>query len=451
MIWRFIRQLPKLALVVGVLVVSTALFAYWYYFRSPEQMLLKMLTQKRDEKVIHEQAIKVEQHIGRVVLLDDDVYDLDTGEPIFRHWLRDGTPLRVYYDAENKKMVAFYGAGFIRFAMTGDEEARLAGKTPIFYPADFKSALYAKDKDIWRADVDWNEWKLKNEKQITSIKQFNELYFAKGVVIATEKTLLVRNGFQLLHVNLETGQVKPSKFSLSNIGRRRSPDSKHVVGLEKGQFYCYEVDEDEAKTVPVGRVAINSYQWLGNDRCVVIVSAKSVKIYDRRKNTLDEVAALPEQCTKIGEPSADGRFVFCAGHKGIVLVDIEHKKAQVVSGGRGIGWVNGDSFVFSREVPDSDLRGTWMQEPGGKERRIFAEPFIPAKSGKSVLPIKSAGLVVFVTKEGVMRMKPDGTEIQAVKQLSARPGRTVQLPSRLQEIADWKLKESPGGDEADDN
>jgi hypothetical protein len=440
--WRFIKSLPKVALIVGVFVVSTGLFLYWYYFRSPEKMLLNMLTQQQNEKVVQEQAVKVEQHIGRVVLLDDDVYDLDTGEPIFQRWLRDGTPLRVYYDAENKKMVAFYGGGFVRYAMTGDEETRLAQKFPMWFYADFSSVLFAKDKDIWRADVDWNGWKLVNEKQVTSIKQINEAYFSKNIVLATQKTLLLHNGFQLLHVGLETGQVKPSKFSLQKLSRRRSPDSKHVVGLERGQLYCFDVDEDETKTLPVGRVAFSSYQWIGNDRCLLIESEKAVMIYDRLKHTLSEVAALPEKCDKFGETSPNGRLVFCIGRKGVVLVDIDGKKAEAISGGKGIGWVNEDSFAYSRETPDSELRGTWMQKPGGKERRIWAEPYVPARSGKSVLPIKSAGLVVFVTKEGVMRMKPDGTEIQVVKNLAVIPGRAVQLPSRLQEIVTWKTRQA---------
>jgi hypothetical protein len=222
-----------------------------------------------------------------------------------------------------------------------------------------------------------------------------------------------------------------------------------VVGLEKGQFFCYDADEDDIKTIQVRCGAINSYQWLGNDRCAFIASGKEVMVYDRPNNKLIEVAALPEPCTKIGEPSPDGRFVFCAGRKGIVLVDIEHKKAEVVSGGRGIGWVDSESFAFSREVPDSDLRGTWMQEPGGKGRRIWAEPFILSKSGKSVLPIKSAGLVVFVAKTGVMRMKPDGTEVQPAKNLASAMGGFVHLPSRLLEIADWKGKAMPAGEDDD--
>ena len=440
MFWRFIKSLPKVALVLGVILVSTGLFAWWYYFRSPQAVLVNLLTHKEDEKKLEQKGQVVEAHIGRVVMLDDDVYDLDTGEAIFRHWLRDGTPLRVFYDAERKKMIAFYGGGFVRYAMSGKEEGRLADRFPMLFSKDLALAYHVKNKDIWRADVDWETWALKNDKQITSINQFNDSFFAKNVVLLTEKTMLVRNGTALLHVNLDNGAVKPTRFDLTHLGSRRSPDGKFVVGLEKGQFFCYDVNEDAVKTIQVGRGAINSYQWLGNDRCAFIASGKEVMVYDRPSHKLTEIAALPDFCNKIGEPSPDGRSVFCGSRKSIILVDIEHKRADTLMGGRGIGWVNSDSFVYSREVPDSDLRGTWMQEPAGKERRIWNEPFIPSKSGKSVLPIKSAALVVFVTKDGVMRMNPDGTEVQVVKNLATASGRFVQLPSRLLGIEDWKGK-----------
>jgi hypothetical protein len=31
--WRIIRQFPKYAIVLGVVVIATALFAFWWYFR----------------------------------------------------------------------------------------------------------------------------------------------------------------------------------------------------------------------------------------------------------------------------------------------------------------------------------------------------------------------------------------------------------------------------------
>ena len=104
------------------------------------------------------------------------------------------------------------------------------------------------------------------------------------------------------------------QISLIDINKRKSPDSKGVVGLENGKFYCYNVDTDEAKYFPVGRGAINDYQWLDNDRCAAIAGGTRVILYDRKQNTLKEVVTLSVQCTKIGEPSPDGRFVFCLQH-----------------------------------------------------------------------------------------------------------------------------------------
>jgi hypothetical protein len=203
------------------------------------------------------------------------------------------------------------------------------------------------------------------------------------------------------------------------------------VGLENGRFYFYNVDTDEAKYFPVGRGAINDYQWLGNDRCAAIAGGTRVVLYDRRQNTLKEVVTLSTQCSKIGEPSPDGRFVFCYSWKGGDLVDVEKKTATPFKGGAGISWVSSDTFAFSREVPDSDLRGTWLQKVGEGERRVSPEPYLVGKAGGFIVPLPSGEQVVFATKRGIAKMKPNGSQLVEVV-------RSVHAPERVLAIQDWK-------------
>ena len=102
-------------------------------------------------------------------------------------------------------LIAQYERGFIRYGMNGAVEARLVQKNKPAFSDDLKWAVYANEKDIWRADVDWKEFKLANGRKVTSIGQFSDQYFADNIVVGTNKTLLVHNMNKVLHVNLETG------------------------------------------------------------------------------------------------------------------------------------------------------------------------------------------------------------------------------------------------------
>ena len=191
------------------------------------------------------------------------------------------------------------------------------------------------------------------------------------------------------------------------------------------------MDTEDKKTAPVGRGAINDYQWLDNDHCAAIAAGKAVILYDRARNTLDDIAALPGHCNRIGEPSPDGRFAFCAGLGAGVLVDFKMKTAVPVTAGAGTLWVANDTFAFSREVPDSDLRGMWLLTVGEGERRISPEPYLVSKTGAALLKLASVGSVAFLTTHGLSTMKPDGTALARIVPL-ANP------PSQVLEIELWK-------------
>jgi hypothetical protein len=396
------------------------------------------------KRVAHPQAVEdigpkvalVASKWERLLLVDNDLIDLDSGKVIFKNWLQNGVPLQLFYDASAKKIIARYERGFARYSLAGREEARLSQSNKAVFSNDLKFAVFAKEKEVWRADIDWLAFKFTNERQLTSIEQFNEANFADNVVLLAQQTLVVRNFNALLRVNLETGSVKPMRIPGGDIAKRRSPDNKWLVGLQNGQFYCYDVDADEPKTIPVGRGVMNDFQWLGNDKCLALAAGKAVVLYDRLANSLAEVVALPFPCFKIGEPSPDGRFVFCAGGINLsegALVDVENKTAERVRGGAGVAWVSNDTFAFSREVPDSDLRGTWLQTAEQAERRISPEPYLVTNAGAQLLTLPSAGLMILETSHGLSKMKPDGSELAGLVNLS-RPA------SHVLGIQEWKVK-----------
>lgn len=368
--WGFVKAFPKFVLVLGVIVSSTVLFAGWWTMHR----FKRALSSQRPALVedVRQKVARIESNAKRLILVDNDLYDLDTGAIVFQGWLKAGTPLALFYDFSAKKVIARYEKGFARYGLDGKEEGVLAHKFQPAFSDDLKWAVYAKEKDLWRADVDWSGFEFINERKLTTIEQFNEQYFAANIMLGTDRTIIVRNMNQLLRVDLESGDVKPTRIPLGEIGKRRSPSGRFLVGLERSQFYCYDLESDETKAIDIGRGAVNDYQWLGNDRCAAIAAGRTVVLYDRLKHTLEQVAPLPVHCPKIGEPSPDGRYVFCIGQRTGFLVDLVNKQVLPVAGGAGVKWVSSDTFVSPAKfrIPSFAGRGCkrWARASGGSLR-----------------------------------------------------------------------------------
>lgn len=430
--WRFIKAFPKLALVAGVFVVSTALFAWWWMFGSLEKREQAKIREETKKEIIAEKVVIAENRMGNLFLAGGDLCDVETGAVIFKNWLTGDKPSRLFYDAESKSLLASFPTGLNRYRLDGTMAATLAMRYPVGFTKGFKGALYAKDKNIWMADVDLKELKLTNERQITTMGIFMERFFAENLIMTTEKVLVVQNMNQHLRVNMLNGDVKQTQIPMLNIDKRRSPDGKQLVGEKGNDFYLYDVESEELKRYPIGRKAVTDLQWLDEDRCAVLLAGKTISLFDRKSGKLEELTELPLQAQGMLKPSPDGKFVFCANGKEAVLLNIETKKVERVPvGGQGFVWLTSDSLLFTRDIADSDLRGTWLKTIGKDDQRITTEPYFATReTGALVLQMKSAGQVVFVTRQGICRVKPDGSGFAEVV-------KTTRPPARLLGIAEW--------------
>jgi hypothetical protein len=440
---RLVRQFPKLVFVVTVLAVSTGLFALWWFKRS-------VVGGRSSVADISRQVALIESKPERLLLVENDLYDVDSGTVIFPNWLKNGMPRRLFYDKTAKKFIAQYETGFIRYAATGEEDARLLMLSKPAFADDYKWMVFAKEREVWRADIDWLLFKIINEKKLTAIDQFFAGSFADNIQFGTEKTLIVRNVGKVLRVNLETGDVKPMRFVVEGLKKRHSPDSKFVVGVEGGQFYCYDVDADAAKTIDIGKGVVNNFQWLGNDRCIALAASKTVILYDRLQHTLTELIKLPSPNSRMGELSPGGRFIFTIGRGGALLLDLEQKTASVVTGGAGVRWVSADTFAFSREIPDSDLRGTWLQTVGHRERRVSPTPYLVVGNEAKMLKLPEAGFLIYSAKSGLFKMRLDGTDVSEVVKLPRAANAVMGIrpwdPGTLNEgeLPGGEISDSPG-------
>lgn len=437
--WRILRAFPKLAIAASVLVISTGLFAVWWLSRTTSEPSLEyralpeprfqVQAQRPSPAQVEKQkkAAKLPEKMGWLALVGPDLYDISTGELLFPNWLR-GIPERLFYQKENNRLMALTERGVIRFALDGTPDGVMGENAVPAFTHDGKLAIYVKNGDVWIADTDWRAFLLTNERQVTKIGQFNASFFAANVVMGTDKAIVVKHQARPLRINLLTGDVQPINLPLGDLAKRRSPDGRFLVGDESRNIYAFDVESAEAYNFPTGsRERLVDYQWLTNERCAFIVGGKGVGLYDRTKNKIEEVCALPFPCNKMAGPSPDGRFVLCAARQGIVIVDTKQKTTEAFgTSAQDFGWVSNDTLIYARDVPDTNVRGTWLLTMGGQEKLVTAEPYSVGRDGSGAVALMSElGEVVFGTGTALFRMKPDGSDLREVTKL-VTPATKVQ-------------------------
>ena len=433
--WRYIKAFPKVALVIGVIGISTAIFSWWWLFGTPEKREQAVVQETIAKEVLAEKVAVVEERIDRLFLADDDLYDVETGEVLFKDWISEDRPKHLFYDKESKKLLATFPRGIIRYGMDGTQEAALSTRYTVGFTDGFKQAMYPKSKDVWMADVDLKALKLVNERQITTMGIFLEQYFAENLIMATDKVIAVRNLNQQLRVNLETGEVKPTRIPTDGIQKRRSPDGRVLLGQQGNEVYHYDVQTDEVIKYPIGKSKIGDAQWLDDKRCALLVDGKSIAIFDRAAGKLLSEKALPLPCKAVMAPSPTGQRIFCVSSAGLRLLDLKTMEFEEMPAGVDMFvWLDDETLMYPRNVPDSSLRGTWLKKVGKPEQRITPEPcLVERNAGPVFLVMKSVGQVVFVTRYGLNRVKLDGSDFAEV-------AKTTRPPTRLLGIKEWGSK-----------
>lgn len=433
MYWRFFKAFPKWAVAAGIVIASTALFMGWWLLRGslappPQMVAVKpqptaVAENKREEaKKI---AASLPARLGWLALVGSDLYDISTGERLFPNWL-SGIPQRMFYQPDTNKLMVQVERGVIRYGLDGKRDAAMGETSPPAFTHDGKQAIFVRDGDVWLADVDWKAFSYVNERQATKLGQFNAPFFAANVMLGSAKSIVVRNMNQLVRVNLLMGDVQPINLPMNDLIKRRSPDGRFLVGDEPRNIYAFDVEAADAHNMPTNsRDRVVDWQWLDNERCAFIVGGMGVGLYDRSKNAIEEVCALPFPCNKMAGPSPDGRFVLCAARQGIVVVDTEKKTAQNFgTPAQHFGWVGNDTLIYARDVPDTSIRGTWLKKMSEDEQQVMADPYTVGRDGSgAVAPMLDVGLVVFGTRDALYRMKPDGTELREIAKLNQPVGR----------------------------
>lgn len=422
--WSLIKQFPKYAIAVGLLLFSTVFFGLWWMLRSSSTEAIV--------EVAPLSIAELNEKMGGLVLVGNDLYEVVSGQLIAKNWLEGGPPPNIFYNKKTERLFSAAPAGFVQFSLAGKRLATLEVPSTLVVTDDLKTIFYAKAKDIWRAEVDFTDFKLINEHQITRMGTFYDRLFSDNLCMMSKKFLLFRNQNQLLRINIETGDVKPAQVSGVDLVRARSPDGQILLGMEGMNFFIYDLDGDEKKTSPVGLKAVTDYQWLDNNQCVLAVRDKGVALFDRSSSFVGPVQSLPIRSYRLGVASADQQSILCYNHQAGAVINLKTGVSELLpAGAQGIIWPDGESYLYACHIQDSDLRGTWIKTWGKDPQRLTPEPYLISRAGEALaMTFANSGHIIFINRQGLCRVKQDGSHFVVIS-----PDRQ---PTNLLPIRSWE-------------
>ncbi len=442
------RKFPKWALAAAIVVVSTGLFAFWWFFLYPRWRSSPGTPSASTAPAPgppapdewEQRAARAEtlpDHMGSLVVAGNDLYDIQTGELIFKNWLSGGCPPLLYYDAANRKIIGRLEKGLIRYDLTGKKNAVIGEPTGAAFTDGYQLALFARNGNLWKAKPDWRTFSLTGELQVTKGGVFNDAFLSQNIRMGSENVVFVHQPPNLLRVDLNTGDMIPARLPPGSSFKNQSPDGRLLAGMlrERNQqrFYIFDVDKDEPETFETGRKGVGDILWLRNDRCAVILNGGAIHLYDRKRKSFEPVIQLPVAVNKALGPSPDGKRFFCGSRQNALLIDVEAKTAEFFKQpAENMEWVTGDAILYACTAPNTAIRGTWFQRMGTDPVRVLEEPYAFSRDGKScaaVLP--RAEYITFGTASGLYRMSTAGSKLEEL-------GKWRQPPGTMTSIDVWK-------------
>jgi hypothetical protein len=378
---------------------AAGIIAVWF-LRSSKGHISKQEVAEAKSEIIEKKKEKLSANFEKVFLAGRDLYDLETGKPLFENWF-SGTgsaPGRIFYLTRTKRIVAQYGRNFGLFSLDGKQEQVLPASA---VSDDLTHGFFPKDGDIWLGKIDWQKGIYTDERKITSVGYFKDQYFVDNVLLGTDKKLLVRQPQKLLLVDVDSGRVQESDLPLEDLASRASPDRSQVIGLvrgRKGGGYVFSLETGEASPVEMPeRIGISQYVWLSPEHCLLVVIGKGILSYKKGASQVEVLLETPVR--QITSVSPDGKYAIAVAgphtRPEIGLINIQTKSIEKLPGDlEGIFWTDPTHFFFSRITLDSELRGTWVRNVDGVEKRLAPAPYVEKGRviGRPVVLLKDAAM-----------------------------------------------------------
>lgn len=427
--WPFIRRFPKLAIVAGIWIGSAVIFGIWWWTRGkPEHAPIAAATHAPVPAAEPDhRADTLPDRMARLILADGDLYDAGNGELIYKDWLHGDRPEELFYEPDKKRVVGKFEGGLIRYKLDGTREAELKSQFGVAVSKDRRSAVFPRAHDMWIADVDWDGFKLVNERQVTKLGTLNDAFMLQSVILNGGDVVVLRQGNQLLRVNLATGETAPGKLPIGDLKHGRSPNGAILMGdmSDRGgrKVFAYDVGKDEPVFENVGRKGVNDYAWINPERCLVLVGGDTVLSFDRKAKSFSELCKLALPAQKLFGPSTDGSYVFAGSNRAAQLIETGTGKVEIFQpAGENFDWVSPDTMLVCNTTPSSAARGTWIHKMGKEPERLISEPYQMSRDGVSALVvIPDAGWVVFATKDRLLRIDISGINLKELTSLAGEP------------------------------
>jgi len=431
-------------IVVGIFVVSTGLFALWWFNRGDDSEQVALTPTEQLEVAIEQGQEKVEvapepepepefrlsdfqELADSALIMDGDLYDLRTGELVEEDWIELGKINTLKYEKDRGTILAGRENGLTRYNHQGEKIAEWLHTSPVVYLPDTQRIVFVRDGDLWIGHLNMESLEV-DERQVTSIGKLSEKPFASNVVIITDQVALFRDRNNALKVNLKTGDITSIQMPFISRDGQRSPDQSIILASRSQNLQHFNVNEEKFTFVPLGgHYHLNDYHWLDDNTCLVIVAGRALAKYNAQTNEIKLICKYPSYADEFGYISPGQDYIFTAGKQQLMLVDLNQGKVEIIPPGHGITWLDDERFFYSRNVADTAYRGTWLRHVNGEEKQIYPEPYAVSQDGESVKLMNEGQLAAVITEKGIVTFEPETGTIEAITELPSRPKEIVVL------------------------
>jgi hypothetical protein len=315
-----------------------------------------------------------------------------------------------------------------RLAVNGSDRnlppPRVESATGFVYSRDARQLVYARNGDLWLADLDWNLNKAKEGRRLTTTGVFNDTrggWWSGDSLVVGE-----------YRVSLRDGHVSEPTIGWFRIEDRRSPDGRTVLRESASrELRAYDLRTDSWSDLLLDGVNARSFLWLDDDRAVINNWNNELLEFDRRRGSVVRVIAKLDWYDELFAPSPDGRFFMATDGKGdhrLLLIDSRSWAVTPLTAGmRDVVWADAGAFFFARDEP-IEMRGTWRYAvAAGAEQKVSPYP------SKQLVVLPAAGYAVFLANSNLWRVDVDGSDLKQLTTSDKEDGTlvaAVEAPAR---------------------
>ena len=420
----WLNSFPKWAIAIGIVIISTAVFAIWWLGRKdlndPEMERLA-----EDAQAVLDASLVADLDIDPQTMFVSgrQIYQFEDGAVVPIHEIQFGfrrslSPIaELVYREEN--FILGDRLTYYSFHKNG----RLKGEFALpngYVTRDLRHVIYAYNGDLHRGEIDWYKPEFANPQQITQLGYFEARRFASNLRAATGNALLYQTPQHgLVHVNLHTGEAERVMLP---VNFRQSPDGSILIGdavtgnvASPVQLLVFDIDKKELKQFPLAsRMNQGESIWLDLSRCLFACGAQ-LYLYDHAKPGTDILYSGGRRI-KLLHPSLGQRYALLNDYQaGLVLIEIASKKTIAIPTMplTGFEWLSDDAAILVADVPDSQHRGSWFYKIGSEPKRILPQPLYPSSSQGNVpkFYFKNAGKTLINSPNGWILIEVNSGEV----------------------------------------